>query len=215
MVQILLARHGETEWNLSRRFQGHLDSPLTDRGREQAALLAERLAREPVSAVYSSDLGRAMDTAQPISLRHGLPLVSSPLLREIDCGHWTGQAKEELALRHPEAIERYRIAPSLHRMPGGESLADVQARGSQFLRDLQPGEPGSYIVLITHHIVVETLLARALGLSLADLWLTIPAGNCFLSELTLIDDDLKPVTVYDGTHLGAAAQPSFEGERVA
>jgi broad specificity phosphatase PhoE len=214
-LRILIARHGETEWNLSRRFQGHLDSPLTERGHQQAQRLAARLANESISAVFCSDLGRAMQTARPIADTLRLELETSPLLREIDCGRWTGRAKDELAREDPTGIEWYRIRPSEHRMPGGESLADVQARGLAFLRDVQVREFRHPVVIITHHIVVETIVAHALKLDLSDLWLGIPTGNCFLSELELSDDRLRALTIYDGAHLGEAAQPYFEGERVA
>ena len=214
-LRILIARHGETEWNLSRRFQGHLNSPLTERGHQQAQRLAARLANESISAVFSSDLGRAMQTARPIADALGLELATSPLLREIDCGRWTGRAKDGLAREDPRGIERYRITPSEHRMPGGESLADVQARGLAFLRDAQVRAFRHPVVIITHHIVVETIVAHALKRGLSDLWLSIPTGNCFLSELELTDDRLQALTIYDGAYLGEAAQPYFEGERVA
>lgn len=214
-VRILIARHGETEWNLGRRFQGHQDSPLTARGQDQARRLAERLRSEPVSAVYVSDLGRAMATAEPIAHAHDLDLRTTPELREIDCGAWTGRAKDELAGADPEGIERYRVAPASHTMPGGECLADVQERGWNFLQSIRAANGGESIVVITHHIVVETLLARAMRVPLEQLWLSIPTGNCYLSTLELTESELSPLTVYDGSHLAEAAQPYFEGERVA
>jgi phosphoserine phosphatase len=214
-LRILIARHGETEWNLSRRFQGHLDSPLTARGQDQAQRLADRLADEKVSAVFSSDLGRAMQTAAPVAQCHDLGLRTSRLLREIDCGAWTGRTKDTLAREFPDATERYRLTPSQHRMPGGESLADVQARGLAFLNELRDRTFDQAVIVITHHIVVETLLGRALGLSLSELWLKTPTGNCFLSELELTANNLRALMVYDGAHLGTSAQTVFEGERVA
>jgi probable phosphoglycerate mutase len=136
-------------------------------------------------------------------------------LREIDCGEWTGCTKDALARQFPNASERYRLTPWEHRMPGGESLADVQARGLRFLDELRQTGLDGPIVVITHHIVVETLLARALNLPLSELWLKIPTGNCFLSELELTADDVRAVNVYDGAHLGTSAQPVSERERVA
>jgi broad specificity phosphatase PhoE len=214
-VRILIARHGETEWNLLRRFQGHRDSPLTTRGQDQADRLAARLQREPIRAVYVSDLGRAINTAAPIASTHGLNLQTSPELREIDCGAWTGRAKEELAIADPEGIERYRVAPASHTMPSGECLADVQSRGWKFLQGIRAEHLGETIVVITHHIVVETLIARAMRVSLEQLWLSIPTGNCYLSALELTESELNPLMIYDGSHLAEAAQPYFEAERVA
>lgn len=100
-------------------------------------------------------------------------------------------------------------------MPGGESLADVQARGWDFVQSIARAHRGGSVAVITHHIVVETLLARAMGLELDQLWLEIPTGNCYLSVLEYADSALRPLLVYDGVHLGEASQPYFEGERVA
>src|SRR5438270_5136350 len=88
-VRILLARHGETIFNVEGRWQGRSDSPLSERGLAQARELARALADEPIAAVFSSDLGRAMATAQEVATLHGLEVIPEPRLREIDVGAWT------------------------------------------------------------------------------------------------------------------------------
>src|SRR6476661_8354230 len=93
---VFLARHGETLWNLERRFQGHGDSPLSERGLEQARRLGERLAGESLAAVYSSDLGRTRQTAEQVANRHGLEVQTHAGLREIDTGVWTGFHRAEV-----------------------------------------------------------------------------------------------------------------------
>src|SRR5262249_44458874 len=95
-VRILLARHGETFFNVEGRWQGQSDSPLTPRGVEQARQLALAVADEPISAVYSSDLGRATQTAQEIATAHRLNVIADARLREIDVGTWTGRTRSEI-----------------------------------------------------------------------------------------------------------------------
>ena len=90
MTTLLLARHGETDWNRARRWQGHAVRPLTDRGRAQAAALSDRLADIALDAVYSSDLRRARETAEAVALPHGLDVIVLPELREVDVGSWEG-----------------------------------------------------------------------------------------------------------------------------
>jgi 2,3-bisphosphoglycerate-dependent phosphoglycerate mutase len=99
VTTLLLVRHGETDWNAERRWQGHADIPLNGRGRDQAVRLAEELAHEPVAAIYSSDLSRARETAEIVGIRLGVPIVLDADLREIDVGTREG-------LTWPETRER-------------------------------------------------------------------------------------------------------------
>jgi len=214
-VRIFLARHGQTEWNLEHRFQGHFDSPLTAQGLEQSRRLANRLASEPLTAIYTSDLGRASATAVVVAEPHGLQARPRHELREIDCGEWGGLTWEQLIEREPETMERYRARPSEHQMPGGESLVAVQERAWQFLTSLWPTHAGQHLAVITHHIVVETLLARALELPLERFWRTRRAGNCALSVLDLEAGRVQPIVIYDGSHLAEAPPDAMTSERVA
>src|SRR6202011_4991037 len=94
-VRLLLVRHGETEFNVSGRWQGQGNSPLTERGLAQARELGRALAPESIAAVYSSDLGRAVQTAQEVAVLHGLEVQVDPHLREFDVGGWTGKSGDE------------------------------------------------------------------------------------------------------------------------
>lgn len=213
-VRIFLARHGQTKWNLEHRFQGHFDSPLTEQGLEQARRLSDRLASVPLAAIYTSDLGRASATAV-VAQPHGLEPRPRAELREIDCGAWAGLTWEELVERDPEIMERYRVRPSEHQMPDGESLVGVQERAWGFLTGLWPAHAGQHLAIITHHIVVETLLARGLELPLERFWRTRRAGNCSLSVLDLMEGRVEPVVIYDGSHLDPTPPDAMTSERVA
>ena len=117
MTTLLVVRHGETDWNAERRWQGHADVPLNDRGREQATALAEQLAGERIDAIYTSDLSRARVTAEIVGARVGVPVVVDPDLREIDVGSreglvgeivapWDGEASDAHAARILAAVTR-------------------------------------------------------------------------------------------------------------
>src|SRR5438105_5656365 len=99
MSTLVLVRHGETDWNAERRWQGHTDVPLNARGREQARSLAEELADQPIEAIYASDLSRARETAEIVAARLRLPVVVDPDLREIDAGSLEGLTREEIGGR--------------------------------------------------------------------------------------------------------------------
>ena len=104
MTTILIARHGQSDWNHEKRWQGHADRPLTERGREQAQALADRLAHIELDAVYSSDLQRARDTAAVVAESQGLELRQLPDLREVDVGSWSGLTRAEAEERFPEGL---------------------------------------------------------------------------------------------------------------
>src|SRR5215211_8136133 len=103
VTAILLARHGETDWNREGRFQGWADPPLNDAGRAQAQALAERLREMPFDAVYASDLRRAFETAEIVAASHGVPVTPDPGLREVDIGSWSGLTRAEIEERFPGA----------------------------------------------------------------------------------------------------------------
>ena len=106
MTEFLLVRHGETNWNRDRRFQGHADPGLNRTGREQARALADELAGEPIVAIYASDLARARETAEIIGERVAAPVVLDRELREIDVGEWQGLTWPEVEERYPEGVRR-------------------------------------------------------------------------------------------------------------
>src|SRR5918992_5538167 len=108
VTKLLLARHGETDWNSERRRQGLADLSLNEVGRRQAGMLADRLERVPLAAIYASDLRRARETALIVAERHGLGVTTMPELREIDVGSWTGLGQDEVKERFADAYARLR-----------------------------------------------------------------------------------------------------------
>jgi probable phosphoglycerate mutase len=123
VTTILLARHGETDWNRERRWQGRADRPLNDTGRTQARQLAEVLASREIDAVYASDLLRARETAEIVADRLGLPVGLDPGLREVDVGDWAGRLASEIERDDPEGFRRWQEGRQGWR--GGESYDEM------------------------------------------------------------------------------------------
>lgn len=174
---ILLVRHGETEWNVERRFQGRGDSPLTERGRRQAEatgrLIADLIRRDPSRAwrLAASPLGRAVQTAEIISQVIGLPVETDERLMEVDCGEWEGQLWSEVSARFADLGVARR---ALFSSPGGETYQEMLERISGFLAD-QPPEPGRRLVVVSHGAAGRVLRGAYAGLPQDDvLGLDVP-----------------------------------------
>ncbi len=192
MTEILLARHGETDWNRENRFQGHADPPLNEVGRAQAAGLAATLAREPIAAVYSSPLRRALETAETIAAGRQLAPITLDALREVDVGSWQALTRTEVEARFPEQFHRW-----LDHGPGwedGETYDQMSERVLAALRELAHRHPHERILVVTHGGPIRAALARVEGISHSEARRTGPAlGNCFVAGLALVDGDFRRI----------------------
>jgi len=201
VTRLFFIRHAETEWNAGRIFQGHLDSSLTARGKAQAEALAARLSSEGIQAIYSSDLGRSMRTAEPLAARLGLAINPRRDLREIDCGEWTGKCYEEVHEKWPLDHGNWRYRPHIHRMPGGESVLQVQQRGLRFLDEIYNLHFGKTICAITHNTVLLAVIIHLQGRPLSDIWHGTRQPNCALNLIEFRDGNPELALVGDATHL--------------
>jgi broad specificity phosphatase PhoE len=163
---IYLVRHGETSFNRDGLGLGRADPPLTDLGRRQAAAVALRLAREPVTRVLSSPLARATETARAIAGEHHFALEIRAELTELDAGEADGVPLSELRSRHGNFLDRWMgSTPADVPMPGGESVRDVANRLAGFVEELrQSGEES--IAVVSHNFVLKTLVCELLGIDL-------------------------------------------------
>jgi probable phosphoglycerate mutase len=160
VTTLLLARHGETDWNRELRFQGHSDPPLNASGRRQAEQLAERVAGESLVAVYCSDLRRAHQTARIVADRLGLDVTVVPALREVDVGSWSGLTRDEIAERFPEAFHRWLEGDQGH---DGESRDELRARVMEAVSRIVAAHPGESVLVVSHGGALRALLARVEG----------------------------------------------------
>jgi broad specificity phosphatase PhoE len=159
-TRILLARHGETEWNRIGRWQGHADPPLNETGRRQAAELAERLAQDGISAIYASDLRRASETAQVVGERLGLVVHEDPQLREIDVGSWSGLTRPEVEARFPNGFARWQAGEIGH---DGETREELTERVVAAVDRIARAHPGETVLVVTHGGAIRALRRHAAG----------------------------------------------------
>lgn len=164
-ARLILLRHGETEWNVERRYQGQLDSALTAVGRAQSRALATRLGRHAVAALYSSDLGRAQETARVCAEATGLRVILDSRLRERHLGMFQGLLKSEIREKFPEEYRRFKSDPD-YLVPGGESARQSSARMIACLEEIATRHAGQQIAIVAHGGTSSSLLRHTLGIPL-------------------------------------------------
>jgi broad specificity phosphatase PhoE len=167
-MRLILVRHGETDTNKARLALGRADVELNEHGRWQAQRLATSLKDEPIAAIYSSPLKRALATAEPIASSHGLKVQVDEGLSEMDIGEMEGLTFQQVGERYPHFLQAWLGGQAAHEaMPGGERLLDVQERAWQAIERIHQRQEGGTVAAVTHNFVILTLLCRALGLELA------------------------------------------------
>jgi alpha-ribazole phosphatase len=177
---LILVRHGLTDWNVERRYQGRLDIPLNATGRQQARTLRVRLKNTPFDSVYSSPLRRAFETAQIIA--PDKPIRRDARLAEIDHGDWQGKTQQEIEAEWPHQWDAWNSDPDSFTPPGGETIADVQLRIKEFLAEME----GQAILCVSHGVVIQAFLSTVLCTS--DPARCVPS-NGSLHFLPLRNDD--------------------------
>ena len=163
-TEFIVVRHGETIWNTQKRLQGHQDSPLTPLGLQQADAVAERLTTEKFDALYSSDLPRAIRTAETIAKRIAHTILPDPRLRERNYGLFEGLTTVEIAERFPKDYQRFLARERDYQIPSGESLADKYRRVIACIEDLASRHPEQRVIIVTHGGVLSDLLRWALDI---------------------------------------------------
>jgi 2,3-bisphosphoglycerate-dependent phosphoglycerate mutase len=163
-TQVIIVRHGQTQWNVANVRQGHLDSPLTGEGIAQAKALARRLMHERFSALYSSDLGRAVQTAQIIAQATGHEIVTDSRLRERHLGIFQGLLGDEIKEKYPEEYKRHRSLGADYVIPGGESVRQQVARNISYLNEIAAKHEGETILVVTHGGVLSGLFRHTFSI---------------------------------------------------
>ena len=162
-TRVFLIRHGATELATEDRFAGTTDVALSAVGREQARRLGLRLADRNVAAVYSSPLGRCMETAALLAEPHGLAVVATAALREIAHGHWEGMTRTEVERMHGEEYARWEMNPYTFAPAGGETGLSVTARALPALLDIVTTHAGQTVIVVSHKATIRLLLSSLLG----------------------------------------------------
>ncbi|MCE5200206.1 histidine phosphatase family protein [bacterium] len=213
MITLYVVRHGETVDNLEGRIQGHLDSPLTDLGQRQAQAAAERLASEQFAAAYSSDLGRAVATAEIITKPHNLPIQTTPLLREAYLGAVQGLKRAEFEERYPEQYRLWRQDSITNRPPEAERLEDVIEKCRTFIaRVIDEREDGDKVLVVVHGGSLRGLICAACRLPVT-FYRCIRTAN---ASVSIIDVGDRPALwlLNDTCHLESLKVTEEESDNV-
>jgi len=205
---LLLVRHGQTDWNLAHRWQGHIDIPLNETGRRQARLLAQRLETLPINAIYSSDLIRASETAKIIAEPLDILPVTDPDLRERNGGKFQSLTFDELQEQYPEIWRKVRLENATP--PDGESLFEVAGRITAAYEAIVRRHTGQLVVMVSHGGALNLLIAAIVGLPLGTSASISLRGNTGLSIVEIGDNGAWLVALNDTHHLHSTSEPDLE-----
>ncbi len=199
---LILVRHGQSEANLARVFAGHTDIPLTEQGHLQAENTAAFLKDYPISAIYSSDLLRSMQTAAPTARMHGLSIRPDRALREVFAGEWEGRAYAELMETYAEGYRVWREDCGRAHPAGGERVTDLAARIYAAVDRIALAHRGECVAIFTHATPIRALCTRWQGLAVEQMKDVSFVPN---ASVTVVDIDR------DGTHLRLCGYDAHQG----
>ncbi|MNO22440.1 Phosphoserine phosphatase 1 [compost metagenome] len=167
---VFLTRHGQTEWNVQNRMQGHRDSPLTPLGVQQAQWLNQGLQKEPLDIIYSSSSPRALRTAEIVRGERDIPLTACDEFIEIGMGLWEGRDSAEIQAGDPEQHQHFWKDPEKFSVEGSETFAGVQKRALDKLQEIVAAHDGQRILIVTHTVVIKVLMAYFEARAMEKLW---------------------------------------------
>jgi len=182
MTEIILVRHGETEWNVEEVFRGRIDIELNQAGIKQSELLAEYLSEREIDAIYSSPLKRALKTAEIIAVYHKRDVEIAPGLIDFDCGKWQGLSLQKVKDKYKELYAQWISRPDKVKISAGESLNDVRKRAMRLVGDVIAKHEGT-VVLVAHRVVNKVLICALLGLDNSHFW-NVRQDTCGITTFT-------------------------------
>jgi broad specificity phosphatase PhoE len=208
-TKIYLTRHGETEWNTLRRMQGHMDSPLTEMGKQQGQWLSERLKTVEIDHIYSSPSGRAMQTSELINVHKGLKINASDHFKEIFLGNWEGRTTVEIESFDLDRFEKFWHNPEEFIPTDGESFQEIIERTSLEMEAVAKKHEGQTVLIVAHAVVLKSLIAYVENKELKDFWkgpfMNSTCLNCFEK-----DDSGWTVTMLgDTSHFPIDVEPKW------
>ena len=203
-------RHGETEWNVLGRIQGHSDVPLSQKGREQAHTVARRLKEAPLDVIYCSDLSRASETARIILGDRDIPLHATAKLRERDYGVFEGLSLEERRDRLPEMFAASLIKDLDFAPTGGESARATSARMTEFIAGLRARHPDETVLIVGHGGSLRAAIIALMEFPLEATWRFV-MSNCSLSVFDTYPDNAVLRLYNDTSHLDGLVEGNQGG----
>ena len=182
MTEIIVIRHGETNWNVEGRYQGQADPPLNTRGFDQAHEIADMLMESKFDMIYTSPLKRACQTAKIIADQLQIPIHADARLSEINQGDWQTRLRAEIENLYPDLFRRWETEPWAVTPPGGEHLTEVQSRVNAAIDDIVDHHPGLRVGLVTHRIPIALIKIRYQSLN-PDVIRTLHLPNTYTEEI--------------------------------
>lgn len=201
MTKIYLIRHAQAEGNLYRMLQAQNETLLTEEGLVQIRALAERFREIPVTAVYSSDLHRAEETAAGICAVKGLPLHSTPELQEINTGHWAGLPVGEIRRAEPEQAWYFSHDQSKWHLPDGETPRQATERMLNALRKIAADNEGGQVAVVSHGAAIRYVVGHLKGVPLKEISYMTTGKNTGVTELEIENGEIRLISFDDGSHL--------------
>lgn len=212
-MQVVLVRHGATDWNLQGRCQGSSDRDLSEVGVRQAERLAELLRHENIHAFYSSGLRRARQTAELLSRPHKLPILIEDGVRELDHGELEGLTFDEIKQNYGEFLTRWRKQPADIRVPGGERLADVAERAWNGLTQIVRRHPeAERILVVSHNFPILAIVCRVTHTHLND-YRAFHLDPCSVTRLQCNGNGAWELTHINNQSYPSAAEPPLSQAR--
>lgn len=202
MTRLILLRHAEAEGNINRRFHGHFNSNLTENGKMQAQKVAERLSNEKIDVIYSSDLTRALETAETVAKYKGISVIKSENLREINGGDWEDTPWETLPVSYPESYYHWENMPHLLQMPNGEAMVHFQNRIVNEINSITRLNIEKNILIVTHGTAIKSFLCFCYNKSLSEFVNLKWHDNASITILAYENCIYKVVIEGDNSHLG-------------
>jgi alpha-ribazole phosphatase len=202
MRNIYLIRHGETNWNSTRRLQGSTDVALSETGRRQAEKLAERLSGNKFAAIYASDLKRAADTAGYIAKKHGLAVILEPLFREMAFGEWEGLDIAVINEKWPGQLRNLFENANNFKIPGGESFDALKTRVAAPFREIveRHGGADDDVAVVSHGGTIRAIISNTLNIDTAGVW-KLRLDNAGISALSCFDGRFSLALLNDAGYL--------------
>ncbi len=195
-----IVRHGQTNWNILGKTQGHGNSDLTAKGIEQATELAESIVNYPIDYIYSSDLGRAVQTAQILGDKLNIKVEETEALREMGFGEWEGLLIDEIKTNYANVYTTWRNEPHLAQIPGGETLHLIKDRVDSFIQSLNEKYDNKHILLVTHSVTVRVMLLAFLNSGMENIY-RIKQDNTALNIVEYRDYGPVVIKMNDTSHI--------------
>lgn len=192
---IILIRHGETEWNVLHRFQGISDVPLNETGRKQAGFAKQGLEGTTLTAIYTSPLQRAMETASIIRGERNIPVYAEEGLKEMGVGEWEGLLVSEIDEKYPGLYDVWRTHPSQIQLQGAEPFDKTRERAMKTFWKIVGENRGGTVLLVSHMMCISSILLTVAGFPLDEVW-QHPITNGALNIVTVDDDDKAEITYW-------------------